>query len=49
MKTVLITGAGPTGVTGRAIREYLENDYSILAPSSKELDLTDDAVVWKVI
>jgi GDP-L-fucose synthase len=45
MKTVLITGAGPTGVTGRAIREYLENDYSILAPSSKELDLTDDAAV----
>lgn len=44
-KTVLITGAGPTGVTGRAIREYLENDYVILAPSSKELDLTDDAVV----
>lgn len=42
MRTVLITGAGPTGVTGRAIREYLENDYSILAPSSKELDLTDD-------
>lgn len=45
MKTVLITGAGPTGVTGRAIREYLENDYSILAPSSKELDLTDDIAV----
>ena len=45
MKTVLITGAGPTGVTGRAIREYLENDYNILAPSSKELDLTDDAAV----
>ena len=44
-KTVLITGAGPTGVTGRAIREYLENDYIILAPSSKELDLTDDAMV----
>lgn len=44
-KTVLITGAGPTGVTGRAIREYLENDYIILAPSSKELDLTDDAIV----
>ena len=44
-KTVLITGAGPTGVTGRAIREYLENDYVILAPSSKELDLTDDAAV----
>lgn len=45
MKTVLITGAGPTGVTGRAIREYLENDYVILAPSSKGLDLTDDAAV----
>lgn len=44
-KTVLITGAGPTGVTGRFIREYLENDYVILAPSSKELDLTDDAAV----
>lgn len=44
-KSVLITGAGPTGVTGRAIREYLENDYVILAPSSKELDLTDDAAV----
>ena len=44
-KTVLITGAGPTGITGRAIREYLENDYVILAPSSKELDLTDDAAV----
>lgn len=44
-KTVLITGAGPTGVTGRAIREYLEKDYVILAPSSKELDLTDDAAV----
>lgn len=44
-KTVLITGAGPTGVTGRAIREYLENDYVTLAPSSKELDLTDDAAV----
>lgn len=44
-KTVLITGAGPTGITGRAIREYLENDHVILAPSSKELDLTDDAAV----
>lgn len=44
-KTVLITGAGPTGVTGRFIREYLENDYVILAPSSRELDLTDDAAV----
>ncbi len=44
-KTVLITGAGPTGVTGRFLKEYLEKDYTILAPSSKELDLTDDAAV----
>ena len=45
MNTILITGAGPTGVTGRAIREYLEDSYEILAPSSKELDLTDDEAV----
>lgn len=45
MKTVLITGAGPTGVTGRAIKEYLQNYYEILAPSSKELDLTNEADV----
>lgn len=44
-KTVLITGAGPTGVTGRFLKEYLEKDYTIFAPSSKELDLTDDAAV----
>lgn len=45
MKTVLITGAGPTGVTGRAIKEYLQGQYEILAPSSKELDLTNDEAV----
>lgn len=45
MKTVLITGAGPTGVTGRAIKEYLQDFYKILAPSSKELDLTNDDAV----
>lgn len=44
-RVVLITGAGPTGVTGRAIREYLQGDYAILAPSSKELDLTNDDAV----
>lgn len=44
-KLVLITGAGPTGVTGRFLKEFLEKDYTILAPSSKELDLTDDAAV----
>lgn len=45
MKTVLITGAGPTGVTGRAIKEYLQDSYEILSPSSKELDLTNDEAV----
>lgn len=45
MKTVLITGAGPTGVTGRAIKEYLQGSYEILSPSSKELDLTNDEAV----
>ena len=44
-KTVLITGAGPTGVTGRAIKEYLQDFYDVLSPSSRELDLTDDAAV----
>ena len=45
MKTVLITGAGPTGVTGRAIKEYLQDYYEILSPSSRELDLTNDKAV----
>lgn len=45
MKIVLVTGAGPTGVTGRAIKEYLQDHYEILAPSSKELDLTNDEAV----
>lgn len=45
MKTVLITGAGPTGITGRAIKEYLQDSYEILSPSSKELDLTNEEEV----
>jgi GDP-L-fucose synthase len=44
-ETVLITGAGPNGVTGRLIKSRLQDDYNILSPSSKELDLTDDAQV----
>lgn len=44
-ETVLVTGAGPNGITGKLIREKLANEYMILAPSSKELDLTDDAIV----
>jgi GDP-L-fucose synthase len=43
--TILITGAGPTGVTGRAFKEYFEGKYQIFTPSSKELDLTDDLAV----
>lgn len=39
-ETVLVTGAGPNGITGKLIREKLANEYMILAPSSKELDLT---------
>jgi len=41
-ETVLITGAGPTGITGRYIKEFLGKEYFVLAPSSKELDLTND-------
>jgi GDP-L-fucose synthase len=44
-KTLLITGAGPTGVTGRAIKEFFDGQYDVLSPSSKELDLTDDLAV----
>lgn len=45
MQTILITGAGPNGVTGRRIKEMLEQKYNILSPSSKELDLTDSHAV----
>ena len=44
-ETVLVTGAGPNGITGKLIREKLANEYMILAPSSKELDLTNDDIV----
>lgn len=39
-KKILITGAGPNGITGNRIKEHLQQDYIILHPSSKELDLT---------
>lgn len=42
---VLITGAGPNGVTGRRIKENLEKSYNILSPSSKELNLIDTSAV----
>ena len=41
MKMILITGAGPNGITGRLIKEYFEDKYVLLTPSSKELDLTN--------
>lgn len=45
METLLITGAGPRGVTGRLIKEYFEGKYELLTPSSSELDLTNDEAV----
>lgn len=46
-ETILITGAGPNGITGPRIRDYFEQkkEYNILAPSSRELDLTDSDAV----
>ncbi|MCM1451582.1 MAG: NAD-dependent epimerase/dehydratase family protein [Clostridium sp.] len=45
MQTILITGAGPNGVTGPRIKSDLVKDYKILSPSSRELDLTDTIAV----
>lgn len=45
MKTVLITGAGPNGVTGRLLKEALSSSYDVLSPSSAELDLTNSVQV----
>lgn len=45
MDTILLTGAGPKGVTGRLIKERLQSKYNLLTPSSKELDLTNDDAV----
>lgn len=44
-ETILITGAGPNGVTGRRIKEFLQDKYTLLTPTSKELDLRDGAAV----
>ena len=38
---MLITGAGLNGITGRLIKEYFDDKYVLLTPSSKELDLTN--------
>lgn len=45
MKTLLITGAGPNGITGRLIKEYFKDKYILLCPSSRELDLTNQLSV----
>lgn len=45
MKKLLITGAGPNGITGRLIKEYFKDSYILYTPGSKELDLTNDASV----
>lgn len=44
-ETILITGAGPNGVTGNRIKERFIKDFDILNPSSSELDLTDTEAV----
>lgn len=44
-ETILITGAGPNGITGKLIKERLKNKFEVLAPSSKDLDLTNDGMV----
>jgi len=41
MKKILITGAGPNGITGRLIKEYFNDKYILITPSSKDLDLTN--------
>lgn len=45
MKTILITGAGPHGVTGNRLKDLLKTEYNILNPGSKELDLRDSNAV----
>ena len=45
MERLLITGAGPNGVTGRLIKEHFVGKYELITPSSSELDLTNDVAV----
>ena len=44
-ENILITGAGPRGITGRLIKEHFVGKYNLLTPSSSELDLTNDEAV----
>lgn len=43
MKKILITGG--SGFIGKNLREQLADDFEVYAPSSKELNLCDDAAV----
>lgn len=42
-RTVFLSGA--SGFIGRHLRSFLESDYNILCPSSRELDLTSSSAV----
>lgn len=41
MANLLITGAGPNGITGRLLKEKLSSEFNIYSPGSKDLDLCD--------
>jgi len=41
MKRVLLTGTGQRGFVGRNLAEALNETYSLITPTSRELDLTD--------
>ena len=43
MKKMLITGA--TGFVGSRVAEYYKNSYEILAPTHREMDITEEASV----
>ena len=47
IETILITGAGSNGITGRLIKEHFITKYNILAPNSHDLDLTNGETVCK--
>jgi len=47
MKKILITGG--SGFIGRNLKEYLDSDYEVFAPSHRELDLCDGEMVEKYL
>lgn len=42
---ILISGAGPNGITGKSIKTHFQKKYTILSPGYHELNLTDDSAV----